>query len=341
MFRHSNTVQVLFCDWEGTLIDVNGRIEAGVRQALPELPAGLDVVVASNAGDGAETRASLDVAGYGRSLTFVATAGELGAAKPSSDFYRSLLKLFAVKGRRAAMVGDDYVADVVGAKGCGLRAYWYNPACEPCPLPHPVHDGELSRPEDLPRTVAQRPLPDVADCMFLLLREDGSLRVVRHSLTVAVVAFFLAERLRACGLDIDPLLVHRGALLHDLDKVATLQGDHRHGELAALWLRRAGQRDLASIAQLHVAAALLDHPPDDLTWEAKVVHYADKLVEEDRIVGLEERWNSLLERYPRYQEVLEEAYPEVVRIGDELAAHLGRTPEEMLTEITAALGSRG
>ncbi len=336
MLRSSNSLDVVFCDWGGTLADGRGRPSSGARKILQELQGETRLVVASNAGDAAQVRALLEAGGIGCRLSAVVTAADLGVAKPAGSFYRELLSRFRVSPRRAAMVGDDYVADVTGAKSCGLRAYWYNPTGRPCPLPHPMHDGELGLLVDLPHLVRRRPLPDVADCMRLLSRGEGAERVMRHCLAVAEVSFCLAQELRARGVELDPLLVHRGGLLHDLDKVATLCSGHQHGALASLWLRRAGQGALATIAEQHVASALIDRSGDDLSREAMVVHYADKLVEEDRFVGLESRWRGLLSRYPQYRPVLEEAYPVLLVMEQQLASLLGRKPEQVLADRFAA-----
>ncbi len=335
MRRDSYSLDVLFLDWGGTLVDGRGQITPGAQEALEELGEKLRLAVASNADDAAQVRGSLEMAQLTWLLSGVFTAGELGVAKPACSYYRRLLSRSNVNPGHAAMVGDDYVRDVAGAKSCGLRAYWYNPLGRACPVSHPLHDGELRRWEDLPRLVKCRPLPDLARCMRLLSRGGGD-RVRRHCLAVAQVAFCLAEELQAQGMGIDPLLVHRGGLLHDLDKVATLGSDYQHGVLSSLWLRRAGQGALASIAEQHVASALLDYPLAELTWEARVVHYADKLVEEDKFVGLERRWQGLLFRYPQYRAVLEEAYPALLRLERELGRLLGRKPEQVLAERFAA-----
>ncbi len=331
MHRSPISLDVLFVDWGGTLADGRGAI-AGARKALEELHGETRFVVASNAEDTAQVRAQLEAGGLECLLSAVATAADLGVTKPACSFYQRLLSRCGVSPRRAGMVGDDYVADVAGAKSCGLRAYWYNPTGNSCPLSHPVHDGELGLLEDLPRLLRRRPLPDVAGCLRLLSRGEGADRVIRHCLAVAEVAFYLAQELRARGVEVDPLLVHRGGLLHDLDKVATLGTGYRHGALASLWLRRAGQGALADIAEQHVASALVGRSGDFLSWEVRVVNYADKLVEEDQLVGLDSRWKGLTSRYPQYRPVLEEAYPVLLRLERELGRLLGRNPEEVLAD---------
>ncbi len=333
MPRRSTHLHFLFCDWEGTLADERGQLSAGAQGMLDALQDDVHLVVASNAPDCRAIHAVLEVSGVNGMFAHVATAGELGATKPSASYYRKLLTLTGTRARNAAMVGDDYLADVVGAKSCGLRALWYNPSRGTCPADHPAYDHEVNTLGDIPDILTHRPLPDISGCLRLVSREDGAGRLVRHSLAVAAVAHRLATELRRHGIAIDPLLVHRGALLHDLDKLSTAGTGYEHGRLAGLWLRRAGQKELAQIAEHHVASALVDQPLEALSWEAKVVHYADKLVEEDKLVGLDQRWHHLLGRYPQYRTVLECSYPQVARIGKELQELLGGHPEHVVADL--------
>jgi len=340
MPRRSARICVLLCDWEGTLVDKRGQLTAGAQGMLDALHEKVRLVVASNAPDCRAIDTVLERTGVDGMFAHVATAGDLGTTKPSASYYRKLLTLTGTRPRQAAMVGDDYVADITGAKCCGLRAVWYNPYRASCPTEHPVHDHEVGSLAEVPEALARRPLPDIADCMSLLSREDSTGRLAGHSLAVAAVAYRLATELRHHGVDIDGLLVHRGALLHDLDKLSTTSGtDYEHGRLAGLWLRRAGQEELAKIAEQHVASALLDRRLKDLSWETKVVHYADKLVEENKLVGLDARWRRLLGRYPQYRMVLESSYPRVARIGEELEGLLGRHPEHVVADLSTRRGS--
>ena len=78
------------------------------------------------------------------------TARDLRAAKPDPRFFRVLSLRLGCRPEEVVMVGDDYGADVVGAKDAGWRAVWFNPAGAACPLAHPRHDAEVAAMADLP-----------------------------------------------------------------------------------------------------------------------------------------------------------------------------------------------
>jgi hypothetical protein len=68
-------------------------------------------------------------------------------------------------------------------------------------------------------------------------------------------------------------------------------------------------------------------PPN---WEEKLVCFADKLVDRDRIVSLEERFAALRERYPNGTTALERYYPEMQALEQEITALLGMAPAVLL-----------
>jgi HD superfamily phosphodiesterase len=74
-----------------------------------------------------------------------------------------------------------------------------------------------------------------------------------HAELVAWMAYVLGVMLRGQGIQLDPILAHRGGLLHDLDKLHTLDPwSHPHGEMGAAFLAQQGHPDLAQIVAGHV-----------------------------------------------------------------------------------------
>lgn len=51
----------------------------------------------------------------------------IGFAKPHPSVYEAGFQAMNVKAKHALMVGDNYQADVLGARACGLDAIWYVP----------------------------------------------------------------------------------------------------------------------------------------------------------------------------------------------------------------------
>jgi putative nucleotidyltransferase with HDIG domain len=112
--------------------------------------------------------------------------------------------------------------------------------------------------------------------------------IVAHSLAVAKLAVFLAERLKEKGVPVDVALVDRACLLHDIFRICELKKTEAH-EDAAYNLLKERYPVLALAVKKHRYSALLDEKERPTTWEEKLVYYADKRVMHDRIVPLKER----------------------------------------------------
>lgn len=157
-------------------------------------------------------------------------------------------------------------------------------------------------------------LPTRRECFGLLKEYHVPSRIVRHSLAVAKLAVFLAERLNEKGIAIDIDLVERACLLHDLARVRDFR-ECDYGNLKqtvtdqdkAKWrqirtrykaschedvaydLLKEKYPAIASTIKKHRYEAVLDEKDRPSTWEEKLVYYADKRVKHDRIVTLKER----------------------------------------------------
>lgn len=339
MSVHRSLQAVLF-DWGGTLMrEIPGldgpmaywpRVEAlpGAEDTLRALHGRYTLGVATNAvaSDAALVRTALKRVALDRYFTVILTARDLGVAKPDLRFFAAAVEELGLPPEKVAMVGDAYSADIVGATTAGLRAIWFNPASTPCPLVHPVHDAEIRTLTKLPPLLAQPFLPNGGECLRILREHAVPENVVQHSLAVAAAAHHLAVRLRERGVAVDPLLVHRGAMLHDLDKVSS-EKPTEHGMRAGRILRELGWPALAGIAERHVLGAV------PTTWEEKLVHYADKIVDEDRVVGLVERVTSLACRYSAQGEQIARALPALLSLEAEILGRIGIPAAELLAEL--------
>lgn len=62
---------------------------------------------------------------------------QLGAAKPSAEFFEQVFKqIGAVNRERVLIVGDSLSSDILGAKNAGIKSCWYNPS-------HTVNTGTV------------------------------------------------------------------------------------------------------------------------------------------------------------------------------------------------------
>ena len=114
-------------------------------------------------------------------------------------------------------------------------------------------------------------------------------RRVAHSRAVAAVAAALAAALDARGQHLCEPLVLAGGLLHDIARAQP-----RHPDAGADLLEGLGYPRAAGVVRLHMELAGGAGADVD---EAQVVFLADKLVQGDRVVGLEERFAVRLIRH--------------------------------------------
>ncbi len=139
------------------------------------------------------------------------------------------------------------------------------------------------------------PIPSREQCLRLLEKYGTPLHIVEHSLAVERVAVFLAKKMRLAGKKVDEALVSRAALLHDIDKTRTVEEGfrHLHGKISREILEREGLPEIGVVAEKHQA---LEKKPFG-SLEEKIVFYADKRVNHDKVVSLDERFDYLLSRY--------------------------------------------
>jgi putative hydrolase of the HAD superfamily len=326
----------------------------GIEAVLAGLSGCHLLLLATNAVDSDATLVETALRRIGLDRTFhrVITSHEAGARKPEPAFFRYVLGRAGCAASEAVMIGDDYRVDVAGAKGAGLRAFWYNPAMARCPDLHPLCDAELPSWGALPGVLAAPRCPDVAECLALLAEHGAPPELVDHCRAVAGVAFRLAERLRRsfdcarhtapgsaqdAGEEVSPLLAHRGGLLHDIAKPVGRRSSQPHTLLAGEWLEELGYPALARIAARHAIWSILEGEAQPSTWEEKLVFYADRLIEGDRLVGIPARAASLAGRRPEVADAVRQALPATLALEAEIAGRLGLTPAEMVAWLEAAL----
>jgi putative nucleotidyltransferase with HDIG domain len=145
---------------------------------------------------------------------------------------------------------------------------------------------------------------------------------------VAEVAIYLAQRLRKAGQAVNLDLVERAALLHDLDKIATLEGPVKHGEASAEFLRQQGYPALAHIIERHLFGSHM-YEYASWSWETLLVHYADKLCIGTRVVTLDERLSDLAVRYPQFRHSFDHFEPLERQIERMILKTTGLTPAEI------------
>jgi len=202
-------------------------------------------------------------------------------------------------------------------------------------------------------------LPSDDECHSLLAEFHTPANVIRHSQQVDRVACFIAKKLEEKGVSINVDLVHKAALLHDIVRTIDF-GDMSASDAPAndiiVW-KKARERfsglrhaeagfvlfkdrypELALVIRKHVYKAIdsLDDSKRPLTWEEKVLNYADKRVAHERIVTLKERffeghrrWNNERPEHKEDEKETEKIDREHYELEKEIFTVLGLEPEKL------------
>ena len=150
--------------------------------------------------------------------------------------------------------------------------------------------------EDAPLTI-----PGVNECLDLMEQYHMLPNIKDHSIVVTEVAGVITNGLIAAGYDLSLETVIAGALLHDIGKTACLDNDDDH---AARGLEICLAHNLKTIADIVAEHVILkNYAPQNGFAEKEIVYYADKRVNHDKVVSLEERLDYILERYGMNNEV--------------------------------------
>ncbi len=167
-------------------------------------------------------------------------------------------------------------------------------------------------------------LPTREECFELIRQYAVPEHIVKHSVATAKLAVFLAERLKEKGIAVDVDLVERACLLHDIVRMCDFKkldcgglAESVEQESKAIWqqlrtdyeglrhediayeLLRDEYPELAITIRKHKYLAILDEKDKPMTWEEKLVYYADKRVMHDEIVSLRKRLDEAHKRHAR------------------------------------------
>lgn len=138
-------------------------------------------------------------------------------------------------------------------------------------------------------------VPGVDECLALMEHHHMLPNIRAHSILVARVAELITNGLINAGRDLSLAKVIAGALLHDIGKTPCLDNDDDH---AAKGYEICMAHDLGAIADIVAEHVILkNYVPENGFAEKEIVYYADKRVNHDQVVSLEERLVYILDRY--------------------------------------------
>ncbi len=339
VFDWGNTVMVDLPQHHGKMKDWP-HVQAldGVELTLSELSNDYKIVLATNAEDSNTTdiREALDRVNLGKYLTQIFSYHDLRVKKPEVVFFHKIQEMLSCNGSEIVMIGDNYQQDIIGAKQAGWRTIWFNANKRIAPAHLPLHDLEVKHLSEISDALKKPFYPDVQTCLNWYIESGVTHTLLAHVNNVAAISYQVALWFAEKGFPVNPILAHRGGLLHDLAKLKD-ESKKNHAELAAEILITKNQIELSEIARRHLIGNLLSEENRPQTWEQKIVNYADKLSEGSSIVSLDERLLALQQRYPNYSEKIKKNTPLIKDLENEILEPLGLTPPEFLMKLRSVL----
>lgn len=323
VFDWGDTLMVNFPQYPGPMVDwPEVKAVAGAYDALKQLQGDYELVVATSAldSDSSQVRAALERVGLAGFFSQIFSRHELGSAKPAPEFFQAVQQNINRRPSELLMIGDSLEKDIFGAFKADWKSFWYNPQHMSCPGLLPLHDAEIYTMADLPAKMSSLSLPGYQTCLTWLSIQDAPPSLLSHVHNVAAAAYQMASWLSKAGENIDPILAHRGGLLHDLAKISArkAQPKRSHGEMAAQILLEYDQPVLSEIVRKHMINSYFEETCKPQTWEEKLVYFADKLVEGSQVVPFVHRLEALHHRYSmdyeRYQPILSALQAEITSI---------------------------
>ncbi len=118
-----------------------------------------------------------------------------------------------------------------------------------------------------------------------------------HCVMVTRVAVLLGRGMRRAGVDVSIRKTAAAALMHDIGKTLCLRQGGDHAAVGREICYRHQMDEIAEIVGEHVR--LRRHCPGGPVSEKEIVYYADKRVNHDSVVTLEQRLHYILGRYGR------------------------------------------
>lgn len=339
VFDWGNTVMVDLPQYHGKMKDwPSVLVMDGAEITLSELSKDFNIVLATNAEDSnnSDIKEALVRVNLQNYFTHIFSYSELNVKKPELAFFNKIQENLGFKPAEIIMIGDNYQQDILGAKQAGWRTIWFNTQKRIAPAHLPLHDLEVNHFTEIPGALTKPFLPDFQTCLNWYVNSGVTHTLLAHVNNVAAISYQIALWIAEKGLLVNPILAHRGGLLHDLAKLKD-ESQKNHAELAAEILITKNQLELSEIARRHLIGNLLSEENRPQTWEQKIVNYADKLSEGSTVVSLEERLIALQQRYPNFSEKIRNNTPLIKALENEILTPLELTPDEFLTKLKSAL----
>ena len=186
-------------------------------------------------------------------------------------------------------------------------------------------------------------LPSVTDCYQIMAEYSMLDNIRKHSIIVARAARVLHSRLSANSMisDLPPVeLLVAGALLHDVAKTECLDRQCDHASVGADICLDLGYPAIAEIVAEHVRLKTFapKRYESGIFLAKEIVYYADKRVLHDKVVGLPQRLEYIMDRYGNNDseriEIIKANFSRCVELEDWLCHYSGARAETLLESMT-------
>jgi putative hydrolase of the HAD superfamily len=347
LFDWGDTLMRFYPQYTGPMHDWP-KVEAmpGILLACSELSKKYQLYIATNAAEStpSDVHSALARVGLDSFFTNSFAAGQIGYAKPSTYYYQTILELLGYSANEVIMVGDSIEADIQGSDNAGIRSVWIHQGNHQSVRYHPAQTAEIHTAENLPvviSSIEKSTLPTIKESKHLLSNYASEPSLIKHIQVVAIVSYLIARLYLDHGIKVDPILAHRGGLLHDLDKLLTMDQHDQHGVMARNILLEAGYPTIAQVAFSHHAFSILEAYSTPVTMEEKIVYLADKMVEGDQVVGIHKRLQRLIDRYPLDINRFDQAKPVIHAMMEDVLSILNLSEESLLSYLRRKINLMG
>ena len=145
-------------------------------------------------------------------------------------------------------------------------------------------------------------IPSAEECYRLMDKYVMLDHIREHSLVVEEIACIIARKLKEAGANISLRKIRAGALMHDIGKTLCLNTHDDHAAKGREICIENNLEEIAEIVNEHVT--LKNYDLNEEITEKEIIYYADKRVNHDKVVSLEERQEYILERYAKSKKEL-------------------------------------
>jgi uncharacterized protein len=174
-------------------------------------------------------------------------------------------------------------------------------------------------------------IPTTNQC-YEMMEKYGMLENIKaHSIMVEKAAAVIAGEVKKNGVNISLSKVAAGALMHDIGKTLCLNTREDHAAKGSEICATNNFEEISDIVREHVILKKFD--ADGEITEKEIIYYADKRVEHDKIVSLEERMEDLFIRYAngnhRMEDLIEENFTLCREVEKKLFAKMSFIPDSL------------